>query len=549
MFTKMVRKMTIWFYQLEGQEALGPVPTETLKTLAKNGKLKPTDLIWKDGYEKWVKAKRLQGLFPKSIFVLPPIPDDRKNKTESTSGQNKQENIYQIKIQPNTAKIQEKDSTQINLDQLINPDKNIAQASYNLNKHEPNNNRQDFPPPLPVTTEDAQIWFFSKGKTQYGPISSSELLKLSAIGQINPEDMTWSRDIPDWIPFKETILFKSKPPKGSSINEKGKTKENVLMSDNYPQKNSGDIISTKKIATTNETEFLPAVMGTFPLISDLIMVVSVFLPWFSGTIQSHSLGGSVSSSASFNYGIFVAAPCLINFILILFQLILKTSTAKTILCIISAFVFFSATSYSGYMGFLFNLGSVSSSVNIAGLASSSFEIKNGPGPYVALTGSILGIVSQMVLLFFYVNKKNDNDHAVGHINSDNNLRIGSFENQVTKLDTSDWSIEKLTNDKHKYLEKKVAAGIFAILLGTFGIHKFILGLKQAGIITLCGTLFCGPAACLFSFILIFIFPFGMFLLFLPGIFHVLGIVEGIIYLTIDNEAFYQKYRIEQKQWL
>ena len=125
LFTKMVRKMTIWFYQLEGQEALGPVPTETLKTLAKNGKLMPTDLIWKEGYEKWVKAKRLQGLFPESIFVLPPIPDDRKNKTESTSGQNKQENIYQIKIQPNTAKIQEKDSTQINLDQLINPDEEL----------------------------------------------------------------------------------------------------------------------------------------------------------------------------------------------------------------------------------------------------------------------------------------------------------------------------------------------------------------------------------------------------------------------------------------
>ncbi|MCY2936806.1 MAG: DUF4339 domain-containing protein [Planctomycetota bacterium] len=255
-FTKMVRKMTIWFYQLEGQEALGPVPTETLKTLAKNGKLMPTDLIWKEGYEKWVKAKRLQGLFPKSIFVLPPIPDDRKNKTESTSGQNKQENIYEIKIQPKTAKIQDKDSTQINLDQLINPDKNIAQASYNLNKHEPNNNRQDFPPPLPVTTEDAQIWFFSKGKTQYGPISSSELLKLSAIGQINPQDMVWNSDIPDWIPFEETVLFKSKIPKGSLINGKGKTTENVLMSDNYPQKNSGDIISIKTISTTNKSEFL-----------------------------------------------------------------------------------------------------------------------------------------------------------------------------------------------------------------------------------------------------------------------------------------------------
>ena len=126
--------MTNWFYQLEGQEALGPVPTETLKTLAKKGILKPTDLLWKNGYEKWVKAKRLQGLFPESTSVLPPIPDDRKNKTESTSGQNKQVNIHQRMSQPKTAKIQEKDSTQINLDQLINPDKNIAQANYNLNK-------------------------------------------------------------------------------------------------------------------------------------------------------------------------------------------------------------------------------------------------------------------------------------------------------------------------------------------------------------------------------------------------------------------------------
>ena len=170
--------MTNWFYQLEGQEALGPVPTETLKTLAKKGILKPTDLLWKNGYEQWVKAKRLQGLFPESTSVLPPIPDDRKNKTESTSGQNKQENIHQRKNQPLTAKIKEEDSTQINLDHLINPDENIAQANYNSNKHEPNNNGPDFPPPLPVTTEDAQIWFFSKGKTQYGPISSSELLKL-----------------------------------------------------------------------------------------------------------------------------------------------------------------------------------------------------------------------------------------------------------------------------------------------------------------------------------------------------------------------------------
>jgi hypothetical protein len=78
--------MTNWFYQLEGQEALGPVPTETLKTLAKKGILKPTDLIWKDGYEKWVKAKRLKGLFSLeegTAHSINPLKSDKSKKKQN----------------------------------------------------------------------------------------------------------------------------------------------------------------------------------------------------------------------------------------------------------------------------------------------------------------------------------------------------------------------------------------------------------------------------------------------------------------------------------
>jgi hypothetical protein len=76
---------------------LGPVPTETLKTLAKKGILKPTDLIWKEGYEKWVKAKRLRGL---EFISSGKIPNNniKFNNHLSTSNTSLSENETKIKI-------------------------------------------------------------------------------------------------------------------------------------------------------------------------------------------------------------------------------------------------------------------------------------------------------------------------------------------------------------------------------------------------------------------------------------------------------------------
>ena len=76
--------------------------------------------------------------------------------------------------------------------------------------------------------------------------------------------------------------------------------------------------------------------------------------------------------------------------------------------------------------------------------------------------------------------------------------------------------------------KRVAAGICAILLGSLGIHKFILGFTVPGIILLAATLLtCGIGAAVTS---------------------VIGIVEGIIYLQKSDEEFQQIYQIEKKQW-
>ena len=76
--------------------------------------------------------------------------------------------------------------------------------------------------------------------------------------------------------------------------------------------------------------------------------------------------------------------------------------------------------------------------------------------------------------------------------------------------------------------KKIAAAICGILIGSFGIHKFILGNNTAGLIMLLVTLLtCGVG--------------GL-------VMHVIGIAEGIIYLTKSDEDFYQTYIVEQKAW-
>lgn len=78
-------------------------------------------------------------------------------------------------------------------------------------------------------------------------------------------------------------------------------------------------------------------------------------------------------------------------------------------------------------------------------------------------------------------------------------------------------------DKIPGAEKKVVAGILAILIGGFGVHKFYLGYTKEGIIQI-----------LLSFICI------------GGI---LGLVEGIIYLTKSDEEFVSTYVTGRKGWL
>ena len=73
-------------------------------------------------------------------------------------------------------------------------------------------------------------------------------------------------------------------------------------------------------------------------------------------------------------------------------------------------------------------------------------------------------------------------------------------------------------------DKKIAAGICGILLGGFGIHKFILGYTKEGIIQIVITV----VTC--------------------GIGSFVGLIEGIIYLTKSDEEFSRTYVQNKKGW-
>lgn len=86
----------------------------------------------------------------------------------------------------------------------------------------------------------------------------------------------------------------------------------------------------------------------------------------------------------------------------------------------------------------------------------------------------------------------------------------------------------MTNSDANKNDKKIIAGVLGILLGSFGIHKFVLGYTTEGIIMLAITLLtCGFGATVIG---------------------VIGLIEGIIYLTKTDEEFVATYVENKRAW-
>ncbi|WP_269524613.1 TM2 domain-containing protein [Coraliomargarita parva] len=86
------------------------------------------------------------------------------------------------------------------------------------------------------------------------------------------------------------------------------------------------------------------------------------------------------------------------------------------------------------------------------------------------------------------------------------------------------------SEKPAGAEKKIVAGILGIILGGLGIHKFILGYTKEGIIML--------LVCILGSIVVV----G------PMVMGIIGLIEGILYLTKSDEDFVATYINGKKGW-
>ena len=78
----------------------------------------------------------------------------------------------------------------------------------------------------------------------------------------------------------------------------------------------------------------------------------------------------------------------------------------------------------------------------------------------------------------------------------------------------------------------IAAGLLAIVLGSFGVHKFYLGYNKAGFIML-------AVSVLGSFVTL-----GL----AAAVVQVISIVEGVIYLTKSQSTFDREYVYGTREW-
>lgn len=112
----------------------------------------------------------------------------------------------------------------------------------------------------------------------------------------------------------------------------------------------------------------------------------------------------------------------------------------------------------------------------------------------------------------------------------------SFNDAANSAQNSANEFKQNFNQTMNQDNKKVLAGILGIFFGGIGVHKFILGYNTEGFILLGITLVSIPLMCIII---------GVFTIYIPVL---IGLIEGIIYLTKSDEEFYHMYQLNKKAW-
>ena len=97
--------------------------------------------------------------------------------------------------------------------------------------------------------------------------------------------------------------------------------------------------------------------------------------------------------------------------------------------------------------------------------------------------------------------------------------------------------------------KKIVAGVCGIVFGQWGVHKFILGYNNEGIIMLAVSLGGYVIYVIGIFLAIILIGIPMLAAIAgPIVMHIIGLVEGIMYLTKNDQEFVVTYGANRKGW-
>ena len=130
----------------------------------------------------------------------------------------------------------------------------------------------------------------------------------------------------------------------------------------------------------------------------------------------------------------------------------------------------------------------------------------------------------------------DNQNMNNQNMNDQNMNAQGMNNQ--NMNNQNMNNQNMNNQNMNYQsgstspKEKMVAGLLGIFLGSLGIHKFYLGYTTEAIIMLAVTLAGG------------FISLGL----VSGVMGIIGLIEGIIYLTKSDEEFQQMYVYNHKGW-
>ena len=73
---------TQWYFDRDG-ERQGPLTTQQLRAMVDQGLIVPSTLLWREGFDDWVPASKVGGLFPDASGK--PTPDSKPSKSKQNA--------------------------------------------------------------------------------------------------------------------------------------------------------------------------------------------------------------------------------------------------------------------------------------------------------------------------------------------------------------------------------------------------------------------------------------------------------------------------------